>query len=165
MILLVILVTFFPHCYVSQLVIKFSHSLLFLSTKSKNFKIFFSVTMVEIQDKILKKYNCNTLPITHRCKTENLKDFKNRKLLRLQESETPIKPTKIVFFIHILTHEVEVPGPLRWDHEEAQEPIREQHLDPFVVGRHISLGVVALVCVLPAPVITTGSQLVGRQGA
>lgn len=63
------------------------------------------------------------------------------------------------------THEVEVPGPLRWDHEEAQEPIREQHLDPLVVGGHVSLGVVALVCVLPAPVITTGSQLVGRQGA
>lgn len=64
-----------------------------------------------------------------------------------------------------LTHEVVVPGALRWHHEEAKEAVRQQHLHPLVVGRQVALGVVALVRVLPAPLVAAGSQLVGRQRA
>ena len=65
---------------------------------------------------------------------------------------------------HELTHEVVVPGHLSRHHEEAKEPIGQEHLDPLVVRGQVALGVVALVCVLPAPLISTGSQLVGSQG-
>jgi len=65
----------------------------------------------------------------------------------------------------LLTHEVVVPGHLPRHHEEAQEAIGEQHLHSFVVRRQVAFGVVALVGVLPAPLVTTGRHLVGRQGA
>ena len=64
-----------------------------------------------------------------------------------------------------LTHEVVVPGDLARNHEEAQEAVREQHLDPLIVGRQVALGVVALVRVLSAPLVSAGRQLVGGQRA
>lgn len=65
----------------------------------------------------------------------------------------------------MLTHEVVVPGDLAGHHEEAQEAIRQQHLHPLVVRGQVPLGVVPLVCVLPAPLIPAGGQLVGSEGA
>lgn len=64
-----------------------------------------------------------------------------------------------------LTHEVVVPGSLRWNHEEAEEAIREQHLHPLVVGWQVALGVVPFVRVLPAPLVAARGQFVGCQGA
>lgn len=68
-------------------------------------------------------------------------------------------------FYALLTHEVVVPGNLSRHHEEAQEAVRQKHLNPLIVGGQVALGVVALVCVLSAPLVPTGSQLVGRQSA
>lgn len=65
-----------------------------------------------------------------------------------------------VHFKLVLTHEIVVPGPLARHHKEAQEAIRQQHLHSFIVRWQITLGVVALICVLPAPFISTGSQLI-----
>lgn len=64
-----------------------------------------------------------------------------------------------------LTHEVVVPGALCWDHEEAEEAVGQEHLHPLVVGGEVTLGVVALVRVLPAPLVPTGGQFVGCQRA
>lgn len=63
----------------------------------------------------------------------------------------------------MLTHEIVVPGPLTRNHEEAKEAIRQQHLHPFIVRGQVTLGVVALICVLPAPFVSTRRQLVGSQ--
>lgn len=65
----------------------------------------------------------------------------------------------------LLTHKVVVPGHLTRNHEEAQEAVREQHLHPLVVGRQVAFGVVALVCVLPAPLIAAGGELVRGERA
>ena len=54
---------------------------------------------------------------------------------------------------------------LSGNHEEAQEPVREEHLDLLVVAGQVALGVVALVGVGSAPLEPAGGQLVGRQGA
>lgn len=64
-----------------------------------------------------------------------------------------------------LTHEVVIPGPLRWDHEEAEEAIRQQHLHPLVMGWQVALGVVPFVRVLPAPLVAAWGQFVGCQRA
>ena len=53
---------------------------------------------------------------------------------------------------------------LGWNHEEAQESVREQHLDLLIMTGKISLGVVALVRVSSAPLKPAGGQLVGCQG-
>lgn len=68
-------------------------------------------------------------------------------------------------FLRQLTHEVVVPGPLCWDHEEAEEAIGQQHLHPLVMGGQVALGVVPFVRVLPAPLVATGGQFVGCQRA
>ena len=60
-------------------------------------------------------------------------------------------------------HEVVVPGPLRRDHEEAEESVGQEHLDFLVVARQVALRVVALVGVVLAPLEAAGGQFVGRQ--
>ena len=64
-----------------------------------------------------------------------------------------------------LTHEVVVPWPLVWHHEEAKKPVWQQHLHTLVVRGEVTLGVVACVLVLASPLITTRGQLVRCQGA
>lgn len=67
--------------------------------------------------------------------------------------------------LRLLTHKVVVPGDLAGHHEEAQEAVREQHLDSFIVGWQVTFRVVALVCVLTTPLVSAGCQLVGCEGA
>ena len=50
-------------------------------------------------------------------------------------------------------------------HEEAEEPVGEQHLHFLVVAGQVALRVVALVRVGAAPLEARGRQLVGREGA
>lgn len=69
------------------------------------------------------------------------------------------------YFKVMLTHEVVVPGDLARHHEEAKETVRQKHLDSFVVRGQVTFGIISLICVLSTPLISTGSQLVGRQGA
>ena len=64
-----------------------------------------------------------------------------------------------------LTHEVVIPGSLCRDHEEAKEPIREEHLDLLVVRGQVPVGIVARVLVVSAPLVTGRGQLVRRQRA
>lgn len=78
-----------------------------------------------------------------------------------------IKRRNVISFIPLLkkelwllTHKVIVPGNLTGHHEEAQEPIRQQHLHSLIVGRQVAFGVVALVRVLSAPLVAAGRQLV-----
>lgn len=66
--------------------------------------------------------------------------------------------------ILVLTHEVVVPWTLGRCHEESQEPVREQHLDTFVVRGEVTLGVVACVSVLASPLTARGGQFVSGQG-
>lgn len=63
------------------------------------------------------------------------------------------------------THEVVVPGDLAGNHEKAQEAIREQHLDSFIVGWKVTFRVVAFIGVLATPLIAAGGQLVGCECA
>lgn len=63
----------------------------------------------------------------------------------------------------VLTHEVVVPRHLGRHHEEAKEAIRQQHLHPFIVRWQVTLGVVAFICVLPAPLISARGQLISSQ--
>lgn len=65
----------------------------------------------------------------------------------------------------MLTHEVVVPGDLARHHEEAKKTVRQKHLNPFIVRGQVTFGVITLICVLSTPLISTGSQLVGRQCA
>ena len=65
----------------------------------------------------------------------------------------------------LLTHEVVIPGSLSRDHEEAEEPVGQQHLHLLVEAGQVALGVVTLVCVLSAPLEPAGSQLVGAERA
>lgn len=65
--------------------------------------------------------------------------------------------------ITVLTHKIVVPGHLIGHHEEAKEAIRQQHLHPFIVRWQITLRVVALICVLPAPLVSARSQLISSQ--
>ena len=67
--------------------------------------------------------------------------------------------------MEVLTHEVVVPGALTGNHEEAEEPVRQQHLNLLVEARQVTLGVVTLIRVLSAPLEPTGRQLIGREGA
>lgn len=78
-----------------------------------------------------------------------------------------IRQVEVVLHAGIVTdaHEVVVPRSLRRHHEEAQELVRQEHLDTLVVRREITLGVVASVRVLLAPLETAWRQLVGHQGA
>ena len=62
-------------------------------------------------------------------------------------------------------HEIVVPGALRRNHEESEESIREKHLNFLVVAGQVTLRVVALVCVVLAPLEATRRKFVGRQGA
>ena len=63
-----------------------------------------------------------------------------------------------------LTHEVEVPGPLGGDHEEAQEAVRQEHLYFLVVRGEVTPGVVSGVLVVPAPFVARRRQFVGSEG-
>lgn len=65
----------------------------------------------------------------------------------------------------MLTHEVVVPRNLARHHEEAKEPVRQEHLYSFIVRGQVTFGVITLICVLSTPLIPTGSQLVGSQRA
>lgn len=67
--------------------------------------------------------------------------------------------------LNLLTHEVIVPGTLARHHEEAQEPIRQQHLHSLVMGWQVAFRVVALVCVLPPPLVAAGRQFVSGERA
>merc|ERR1719510_899753 len=58
------------------------------------------------------------------------------------------------------SHEVVVPRALSGNHEEAKEPIRQEHLDFLIVGGKVTLGVVALVRVGSTPLKTRWGQLV-----
>lgn len=60
----------------------------------------------------------------------------------------------------VLTHEVIVPGTLPRHHKETQEAIRQQHLHSLIVGGQVAFRVVALVRVLPTPLVATGRQFV-----
>lgn len=62
-----------------------------------------------------------------------------------------------------LTHKVEVPRALGWDHEETKETVREQHLHLLIVGGEVAMGIVASVLVIAAPLKPERSQLVGCQ--
>ena len=62
-------------------------------------------------------------------------------------------------------HEVVVPRTLRRNHEKSKETIGEKHLNFFVVAGKVTLGVVAFVGVVLAPLETTRSQFVGGQRA
>ena len=66
---------------------------------------------------------------------------------------------------YTLTHKVVVPGALCWDHEEAEETVREQHLHLLIVGGKVAVRVVASVLVVPSPLKAQRSQLVGSEGA
>ena len=61
------------------------------------------------------------------------------------------------------SHEVVVPGPLRRDHEKAEEPVGQEHLDFLVVAREVALRVVAFVGVVLAPLEAAGGKFVGSQ--
>lgn len=67
--------------------------------------------------------------------------------------------------LNALTHEVIVPGTLPRHHEEAQEPVRQQHLHSLIMGWQVAFRVVALVCVLPTPLVAAGGQFVRGEGA
>ena len=65
----------------------------------------------------------------------------------------------------LLTHKVVVPGHLARHHKEAQEAVRQQHLNPLIVGGQVALGVVARVCILSSPLVAARRQLVGSECA
>ena len=52
-----------------------------------------------------------------------------------------------------LTHEVIVPRPLSWHHEESKEAIGEKHLYLLIVGGQVAMRVVSRVLVVPAPLV------------
>lgn len=66
----------------------------------------------------------------------------------------------VVLHVGVMTyaHEVIVPRPLSRNHEIAQEPVTQQHLDFLVVRGQISFGVVATVSVLATPVVTAAEK-------
>ena len=74
---------------------------------------------------------------------------------------------QLVLHVGVVTdaHEIVVPRALARHHEEAEELVRQQHLDSLVVRREVALGVVATISVLLAPLETAGRQLVGHQRA
>ena len=62
------------------------------------------------------------------------------------------------------SHEIVIPRSLSWHHEEAQESITKKHLNFFVVTWQITFGIVSFVRIVFAPLKSTWSQLVCRQG-
>mmetsp|Transcript_30628 Transcript_30628/g.47993 ORF Transcript_30628/g.47993 Transcript_30628/m.47993 type:complete len:339 (-) Transcript_30628:199-1215(-) len=63
------------------------------------------------------------------------------------------------------SHKVVIPGALVRNHVESKESVGQKHLHFLVVGGGIALRVRALVLVLAAPLVSSGSELVSRQGA
>ena len=62
-----------------------------------------------------------------------------------------------------LTHKVVIPGPLRWNHEETKESIRQQHLHSLIVWRQVTMRIITGVFIIPPPVISWWCQLVRCQ--
>ena len=112
------------------------------------------------QGKVRPPRRCPRQPLPGTSRLGTGRNASPRSHLRLLPKPPPPPPSP-----GQLTHEVVVPGPLRWDHEEAEEAIREQHLHALVMGWQVALGVVPLVRVLPAPLVAARGQLVGRQRA
>ena len=74
---------------------------------------------------------------------------------------------QFILHVRVMPHtlKVIVPRALRRHHEEAEEAVGQQHLHFLIMRRQISLGIVALIGVLSAPLKPAGRELVRREGA
>lgn len=82
------------------------------------------------------------------------KVHKVRRSMNLVVELFRICQVKVVLHVGIVTntHKVVVPRALRGYHEKPKELVRKEHLHALVMGRQVSFGVVASVCVLFAPI-------------
>lgn len=74
--------------------------------------------------------------------------------MNVRKEESTYSSNKYIFFLHSNSMTYPLQPYLGGDHEEAEEPVGEQHLDLLVVGRQVALRVVALVGVGAAPLET-----------